>query len=148
MRVVVQRVSEASVKIDGEIHGQIQQGFCLLVGITHDDNEEIVKKLANKVGMMRIFDDDAGKMNLGLKDICGNILSISQFTLYGNSKKGNRPSFTEAAKPDEASRLYDLFNETLSSYCDRVETGIFGADMKVSILNDGPVTIILDSETL
>ena len=148
MRVVVQRVLESSVEIDGKIYGSINKGFCLLVGITHDDTIEIVEKMARKVGGMRVFDDDAGKMNLSLKDVSGNILSISQFTLYADCKKGNRPSFNEAAKPETAIELYEAFNKELSSYCNKVETGIFGADMKVSILNDGPVTIILDSETL
>ena len=145
MRVVLQRVAHASVKVDGEYTGKINQGFMLLVGITQTDTLEIVKKLAKKCAELRIFEDENGKMNRGLADVNGKILSISQFTLYADCKKGRRPGFEKAAKGDVASPLWEAFNEEIRSYGIDVETGIFGADMKVELLNDGPVTIILDS---
>lgn len=145
MRVVLQRVTHASVTIEGQVHGKIEQGFLALVGITHDDTEEIVEKLARKCAELRVFEDENGKMNLGLSDIQGGILSISQFTLYADCKKGRRPGFDKAAKPGLANPLYEYFNEQLRSRGVHVETGIFGAEMKVELLNDGPVTIILDS---
>ena len=149
MRVVLQRVSKASVKVDGAITGEIEQGFLLLVGITPGDDELIVRKLARKCAELRIFEDENGKLNKGLKDVQGSILSISQFTLYADCKKGRRPGFDKAAKGDVAEPLYELFNKILrEEYELKVETGIFGADMKVELLNDGPVTIILDSEEL
>lgn len=149
MRVVLQRVSKASVKVDGAITGEIEQGFLLLVGITPSDDEPIIRKLARKCAELRIFEDENGKLNKGLKDVQGSILSISQFTLYADCKKGRRPGFDKAAKGDIAEPLYELFNKILrEEYELRVETGIFGADMKVELLNDGPVTIILDSEEL
>ena len=148
MRVVLQRVKHASVTIDGNVHGSIQQGFLALVGITHEDTKEIVKKVAKKCAELRVFEDENGKMNKGLQDIGGDILSISQFTLYADCKKGRRPGFDKAAKPDLANPLYDYFNEQLRSYGLQVPTGIFGADMKVELLNDGPVTILLDSNEL
>ena len=148
MRLVVQRVSEASVEIEGEINGQIKQGFMVLVGITNDDNEEIVDKMVNKLINLRIFEDENEKLNLSLMDIEGSILSISQFTLYADCRKGRRPSFIDAAKPDISSPLYDYFNESLRSQGIHVETGIFGAMMKVSLINDGPTTIILDSKEI
>ena len=148
MRLVVQRVSEASVEIEGKINGQIKQGFMVLVGITNDDNEEIVDKMVNKLINLRIFEDENGKMNKSIQDVEGSILSISQFTLYADCKKGNRPSFTNAGKPDLATTLYDQFNQKLQEQGMHVETGIFGADMKIELLNDGPVTIVLDSKEL
>lgn len=148
MRVVIQRVREASVTIDHKIHGSIDQGFLLLVGISENDDESVVEKVARKVANMRIFEDDEGKMNLDIHKIHGSILSISQFTLYADYKKGNRPGFSFAAKPDKATALYDAFNECLRKENITVETGVFGADMKVQLINDGPVTIIVDSEEL
>lgn len=145
MKVVVQRVSEASVTIDGQIHGKIDKGFLLLVGIQDSDNEDIVRKMADKIARMRIFVDENDKMNLSLSQVSGDILSISQFTLYADCKKGNRPSFSLAGKPEHAKKMYLYFNEYLRSLGIKVEEGIFGADMKVRLLNDGPVTIILDS---
>lgn len=148
MRVVVQRVKYAQVYVDQECVGAIQQGLLLLVGITHTDDEVILKKVAKKCVEMRIFEDSEGKMNVGVKDVSNQILSISQFTLYGDCKKGKRPSFIQAAKAEDARRLYDKFNEELRSHGVHVETGIFQADMKVELLNDGPITIIVDSDTL
>lgn len=146
MRVLIQRSLESHVKVDGEIIGQIDRGYVLLVGVTHEDTQEDVVYLARKVANMRLFEDGDSKVNLSLSDVGGDILSISQFTLYGNTKKGNRPSFTNAAKPDMANALYEGFNQALRGYGYKVEVGKFGADMKVSIINDGPVTILLDSK--
>ncbi len=148
MRVVVQRVSHASCTIDQKIVGQIEQGYVLLVGFHAEDSQSIVDRMIQKIIKLRIFDDGNGKMNLSIQDIHGQILSISQFTLYADAKKGNRPSFVNAAKPVHASPLYDYFNAELSKYIDTVQTGVFGADMKIDLLNDGPVTILLDSEEL
>ncbi len=145
MRVLLQRVRYASVAINGTLQGKIEQGFLALVGITHTDTPEIVEKMAKKTAELRVFEDDQGKMNLGLADIQGAVLSISQFTLYADCKKGRRPGFEAAAKPDLAKPLYEYFNEQLRTYNIPVETGIFGADMKVELLNDGPVTILLDN---
>ena len=144
MRVLLQRVSEASVTVDGKIIGEIGRGFALLVGITHDDTQAEATWMANKIAGIRLFEDDAGKMNLGLNDVDGAILAISQFTLYGNAAKGRRPSFIEAARPEQASPLFDFFVEQLKNHNYQVETGIFGADMKVKIFNDGPVTLMLE----
>lgn len=148
MRVVIQRVSQASVTVDQEVVGAIQQGLLLLVGITEDDGEEEIQMLAEKVVHLRIFEDEAGKMNRSLLDIGGSILSVSQFTLYGDCRKGRRPNFMAAAKPDLAKQLYERYNEQLQSYGVEVQTGIFGAMMGVSLHNDGPVTILLDSKDL
>ena len=149
MRVVVQRCLRAEVRIAGETVGQIGRGFLLLVGVTDGDTTKEAGLLAKKVGQMRVFEDAEGKMNLGLKEVDGAILSISQFTLYADCKKGNRPSFIRAARPETAEPLYDYFNERLrTEYGLQVETGRFGADMKVDFINDGPVTILLDSEEL
>lgn len=149
MRVVVQRCSRAEVRIDGETVGQIGTGFLLLVGVTDGDTQAQADILARKVAQMRVFEDAEGKMNLALKDVDGAILSISQFTLYADCKKGNRPSFIRAARPETAAPLYDYFNAVLRSQYDlHVETGRFGADMKVDFINDGPVTILLDSNEL
>ena len=145
MRIVIQRVSQASVTIDGKIAGEIQQGLLLLVGICPEDGQEDIDYAVRKISQMRIFLDDADKMNLSVQDVGGQILSISQFTLYADTKKGNRPTFTGAAKPDLATQLYDQFNQQLAQIVP-VQTGEFGADMKVSLVNDGPVTIVLDTK--
>ena len=147
MRVVVQRCSRAEVRIDGSSVGKIGQGFMLLVGITETDTTAEADLLAKKIAQLRVFKDEAGKMNLAIRDVGGAILSISQFTLYADCSKGNRPSFVRAARPEQASPLYDYFNETLrTTYGLTVETGRFGADMKVDFINDGPVTILLDTD--
>jgi D-tyrosyl-tRNA(Tyr) deacylase len=148
MRVVAQRVTSASVSIANTVHGAIDSGFMLLVGIGPADNEQIVAKMAQKIANLRVFSDDEGKMNRNISAVNGAILSISQFTLYADARKGNRPSFTAAAAPELGSRLYDVFNAELRQLGLRVATGEFGADMQVSLVNDGPVTIILDSEVL
>lgn len=148
MRVVVQVVEEASVKVNGEIISQIGKGFLLLVGFTEGDNEEILRKMAKKVGKLRVFLDDNGKSNLSLADVNGNILSVSQFTLYGSAKEGNRPSFVNALHREKASPLFDKWNEVLKKDFPSLKTGEFGADMKVSLINDGPFTLLLDSDEL
>lgn len=145
MRIVIQRVSQASVTIDGKIAGAIQQGLLLLVGICPEDGQEDIEYAVRKISQMRIFSDQEDKMNLSVQDVGGQILSISQFTLYADTKKGNRPAFTGAAKPDLATSLYDQFNQKLAQTVP-VQTGEFGADMKVSLVNDGPVTIVLDTK--
>jgi len=147
MRVVLQRVSEASVKINNIINGQINNGFMVLLGIEDSDSEEDIKWLSNKIVNLRVFGDKAGKMNNSLKDVEGNILLISQFTLHASCKKGNRPSFINAAKPSTAIPLYQKMIAQLSlDLGSKIETGKFGADMKVSLINDGPVTITLDTK--
>ena len=146
MRIVLQRVKEASVTIDGEVHGAINKGYMILVGFNNDDTHEIIDRLVEKVIHLRVFEDENQKMNLSLIDVEGSILSISQFTLYADCHKGNRPSFSYAGKPAIAEPLYMYFNEYLRKIGIHVEEGIFGADMKVDLLNDGPVTIILDSD--
>lgn len=149
MRVVLQRCSRAQVRIDDKVVGQIGRGFLLLVGITDGDTQAEAELLAKKVAQMRVFEDAEGKMNLGLQEVNGAILSISQFTLYADCRKGNRPSFIRAARPETAEPLYDYFNHLLrNTYGLQVETGRFGADMKVDFVNDGPVTILLDSTEL
>ena len=146
MKVVVQRSKESSVIIDGKVNGKIDNGFVLLVGFTFGDTKEIVDKMINKIINLRIFSDSDDKLNLSLKDINGEILSISQFTLYAKLN-GRRPSFTKALNYDEAKDLYDYFNEKLRNLDINVETGVFGSDMTVNITNDGPVTITIDSES-
>ena len=146
MRVVLQRSLAANVKVDGKVTGQIDKGYVLLVGITHEDTTEDVRYVAEKVANLRLFEDDEGKMNRSIFEDGGSILSISQFTLYGDTRKGRRPSFSEAAKPDVAKPLWDLFNEELRKLNLQVETGIFGAMMDVSLINDGPVTLIVESK--
>ncbi len=148
MRMVIQKVSEASCTVDGDITGSIGKGFMVLVGIGVDDHETVVEKMAVKMSKLRVFDDENGKINLSIYDTKGSVLSISQFTLYADCKKGNRPSFTDAQGGDRAKQLYLYFNECLRDLDLHVEEGIFGADMKVSLINDGPITIILDSEVL
>ena len=144
MRVVLQRVSRASVSIDGQVAGAIGRGFCLLVGFTHDDTSERVDWMADKVAGLRLFSDAEGKMNLGLDEVGGGLLVISQFTLYGDAAKGRRPSFIAAARPETAIPLYERFLTALRSRGLEVASGEFGADMQVEIYNDGPVTLILD----
>jgi D-aminoacyl-tRNA deacylase len=146
MRVVVQRSKKAKVTVNGEITGQISKGLVLLVGVTHDDKEEDAVFLADKIANLRIFEDDAGKMNLSLLDVGGEILSVSQFTLYGDCRKGRRPNFMEAARPEQANQLYERFNSLLREKDIKVETGIFGAMMDVELINDGPVTLIVESK--
>lgn len=145
MKIVLQRVSQASVTIEDIVHGQIKQGLLLLVGIGPEDGQEDLDYAVRKIVNMRIFSDEAGKMNKSVQDVEGKILSISQFTLFADTKKGNRPAFTGAAAPAMASQLYNEFNQALSEFVP-VEVGIFGADMQVSLVNDGPVTIILDTK--
>ena len=146
MRVLLQRVKQASVEIDGNVNGEIGQGLLLLVGFTENDGDKEIEYLARKVLKARIFSDADDKMNLNLQQVSGSILSISQFTLYAQTRKGNRPSFTRAQNPDIASKNYDKFNEKLRESGVQVETGIFGADMQVSLVNDGPVTIMYDTD--
>jgi D-tyrosyl-tRNA(Tyr) deacylase len=146
MIAVVQRVSSSSVKVEGEIVGQIGVGFNVLLGVSENDTEEDLQWLAKKMVGLRVFSDEEGKMNKDLKDVDGNILLISQFTLLGSTKKGNRPSFIEAARPDKAIPMYEKMKEVLSEMLGKkVECGIFGADMKVEIQNDGPVTLVIDT---
>ena len=146
MKVVLQRVAHTSVTVDGEVIGKIQRGFLLLVGVTHDDAMEDMEYLVRKIVQMRIFEDEEGKLNRSIQDIGGEILSVSQFTLYAETKKGNRPSFSKAAPGDVAHEMFEQFNGLLRETGVPVETGQFGADMKVELLNDGPVTILLDSK--
>ena len=147
MIAIIQRVSEASVKIEGQIKGQIGVGFMVLLGITHTDTQEDVEWLAKKIVGMRIFSDEESRMNLDLETVNGNILLISQFTLHASTKKGNRPSFIEAARPEIAIPLYEKMITQLENLLGKsIQTGEFGADMKVSLVNDGPVTIIIDSK--
>ena len=147
MRIVLQRVAHASVTVDEKVIGKIQRGFLLLVGVTHDDAMEDMEYLVRKIVQMRIFEDEEGKLNRSIQDIGGEILSVSQFTLYAETKKGNRPSFSKAAPGDVALKMFEQFNGLLRDTGIPVETGQFGADMKVELLNDGPVTILLDSKT-
>ena len=145
MKIIIQRVKKAQVSIEGQVYGQIQQGLLLLVGVGPEDQKEDMDYAVRKLVNMRIFSDDEGKMNLSVKDIQGEMLSISQFTLFADTKKGNRPAFTGAAKPDVAEAFYQDFNRELAKEVP-VKTGIFGADMQVELVNDGPVTIILDTK--
>lgn len=147
MKAVIQRVSHASVKVDGEIKGQIKKGFLVFLGVGQNDSEADAEKLVNKIVKLRIFSDENDKINLSLSDVNGEMLVISQFTLYADCRKGNRPNFIQAGKPDEAERLYEYFADQCKKYVPVVEKGVFGADMKVELLNDGPFTVILD-ETL
>lgn len=147
MKIVIQRVSEASVKVEGEIVGKIGKGLMLLVGIDESDEKTDADWIVQKILNLRIFGDEDDKLNLSIKDISGELLCISQFTLIADYKKGNRPSFIKAAKPDKAIPLFDYFKEEISKSGLKTESGIFGADMKVSLINDGPVTIVMDSIT-
>lgn len=144
MKLVVQRVSNAKVEVDNKIIGQIEKGFLVLLGVGPEDNKEIADFLVDKLCNLRVFKDENRKMNLSIKDIEGELLIVSQFTLYADCKKGNRPSFANAAKPEIANELYEYFIEKCKSKVKKVEHGEFGADMKVKLLNDGPVTIILE----
>lgn len=144
MKLVVQRVKNASVEVDKKIVGKIDKGYLVLIGVTHTDTKEIADYLVKKLCNLRIFEDENGKMNLNIKQVNGSMLIVSQFTLYGDCTEGNRPSFTNAARPDFANELYEYFCEKCSENDIHIEKGIFGADMKVSLLNDGPVTIILE----
>ena len=146
MKFVVQRVKNAQVDIEGKTVGKIEKGFMVLIGVTHTDTKEIADYLVKKLINLRIFEDENGKMNLSLKDVNGSLLLVSQFTLYADCSSGNRPSFTGAAKPDFANELYKYIIDECKKKIDIVETGVFGADMKVSLLNDGPVTIILERD--
>ena len=146
MKFLVQRVKKAQVDIDGQTVGRIEKGFLVLIGITHTDAKEIADYLIKKLINLRVFEDENGKMNLGLKDVEGSLLLVSQFTLYAVCTQGNRPSFTEAAKPQFANELYEYIIEKCKEQAKNVETGIFGADMQVSLTNDGPVTIMLQRE--
>lgn len=145
MRALIQRVDHAKVTVDNQIIGQIDKGLLVLLGVTHDDSEEIAHKMAAKVSKLRIFNDDALKMNLSVKDVGGSILVVSQFTLYADAKGGNRPSYIQAAQPEEATHLYEVFSNSLRSLGFTVANGKFGANMDVELLNQGPVTIWLDS---
>lgn len=145
MRVVIQRVKEASVSVSSNTVGKINKGLLILVGFTYDDNIDDIEKMVSKVLNLRIFDDEAGIMNKSVLDIKGSILSVSQFTLYADTKKGRRPSYVNALNGEEAIKLYDIWNNMLRKEI-TVETGIFGADMQVSLINDGPVTIVIESE--
>ena len=144
MKAVVQRVTHASVKVDGEIKGEIGNGFLMLLGVGQGDTEADADRLVNKIVKMRIFSDENDKINLSLADVGGEMLVISQFTLYADCRKGNRPNFIQAGKPDEAERLYEYFVEECRKQVPVVEKGVFGADMKVELLNDGPFTVILE----
>src|SRR5690554_1111930 len=146
MKIVIQRVKEARVEVKKKIIGEIKNGFLLLVGVSQDDKKDDIDYLVRKIINMRIFEDDEGKMNLSLVDKNYDILSISQFTLYADTKKGNRPGFSQAAHPDLANKLYERFNEGLRKENIKVETGAFGEHMDISLINDGPVTIIIDSK--
>ncbi len=148
MRVVLQRVKQASVTVQGQCVGKIDQGYLLLVGIMAQDTEAVVKKMAMKIHDLRIFEDEHGKMNLSIEQVGGKILSISQFTLFADCRKGRRPSFDRAARPEMAEGLIEQFNQALKESGLEVETGIFRAEMQVDLTNDGPVTLILDSEEL
>ena len=148
MRFVIQRVTEASVTIDGEISGKIGKGYLVLIGVADTDTKEIADKMIRKMIGLRIFEDEQGKTNLSLADVDGGLLLVSQFTLYANCKRGNRPSFIEAGKPDMANEMYEYIIEKCGESVDEVQTGEVGAEMKVQLLNDGPFTILLDSDQL
>lgn len=148
MKVVIQNVINASVTIEDKVVGKISHGFLILVGFTYGDDIETINKMAEKITKLRVFQDDIGKTNLSLKDKGGEILSVSQFTLYASAKDGNRPSFINALEPKLASNYYDIFNDKLRELGFKVETGVFGADMKVAFINDGPFTLVLDSKEL
>lgn len=147
MRAVIQRVTQASVKVEGNITGAIQQGLLVLVGIEDADNQEDMEWLASKIVNMRIFNDEAGVMNVSVKDVDGQVLLVSQFTLHASTKKGNRPSYIKASKPDIAIPMYEAFKVILAEALEKpIACGVFGADMKVELLNDGPVTIVIDTK--
>ncbi|SDM99668.1 D-aminoacyl-tRNA deacylase [Sediminibacillus halophilus] len=145
MKAVIQRAKQAGVTVEDRTVGKIESGLVVLLGVGHEDTTEDAKYLANKIASLRIFEDDQGKMNLSLKEIGGSVLSISQFTLYADTRKGRRPNFMDAAKPGPAKQLYEAFNQYIEDSGINVETGTFGADMQVHLTNDGPVTLLLDS---
>ena len=146
MRAVVQRVSEATVEADGQISGVIERGLLVLLGVAREDEKQDAEYLAEKIANLRVFDDDAGKMNQSLMDVRGEMLVVSQFTLYGDVRRGRRPSYTDAAEPEKANKLYEYFVQRVRALGVKTETGVFQATMKVSLVNDGPVTILLDSQ--
>ncbi|WP_087971776.1 D-aminoacyl-tRNA deacylase [Oceanobacillus rekensis] len=146
MKAVIQRAKDASVRVEGELVGEITEGFVVLLGVTHEDTEEDVNYLVGKIIHLRVFEDENEKMNLSLQDVNGSILSISQFTLYGDTKKGRRPNFMQAAKPYAANKMYESFNASIREHGIHVETGTFGAMMDVTFTNAGPVTLIIDSK--
>lgn len=148
MKFVIQRVNEASCKVDGKIIGEIQKGFCVFIGVSNEDNQEIADKMVKKLVGLRIFEDENGKTNLALSDVGGSLLLISQFTLYADCKKGFRPSFINAGAPDMANQLYEYIITKCKETVPNVQTGSFGADMKIALENDGPFTIVLDSRDL
>lgn len=148
MKIVIQRVLEASVTIEGALKGKIGKGYLLLIGISNEDTKEIADKMLEKTAKLRIFEDENGKTNLSIHDVSGEVLAVSQFTLYADCKKGNRPSFINAGKPDMAEELYQYMLEKCKELFGKVECGQFGADMKVSLVNDGPFTIVLDSKEI
>ncbi len=148
MKFVIQRVKHAKVEVDNQIVGQINKGFLVLIGVSNTDTKEIADKMIKKLVNMRIFEDENGKTNLALQDVGGELLLISQFTLYADCRKGNRPSFVNAGAPDMANELYEYIIHSCKDHINKVEKGIFGADMKVALLNDGPFTIVLDSRDL
>ena len=148
MRVVLTTVLNASVTIDNKVYSQIDRGFCLLVGFTHSDDQKLVDRMIDKILSLRVFMDERGLTNLSIYDVKGQIMSVSQFTLYADTSGGRRPSFVNAMKPDQARELYAYFNQQLENKFGPIATGIFGADMKVSSVNDGPFTVLLDSEEL
>lgn len=145
MRFIIQRVTYANVKVDGDVVGKIDKGFMVLIGVEENDNTDIADKMVKKLIGLRIFEDENGKTNLSLNDVDGSLLLISQFTLYADCKKGNRPSFIKAGKPDLANDLYEYIIDKCKENVEKVEKGVFGAEMKVELLNDGPFTIVLDS---
>lgn len=148
MKFVIQRVTEANVSVDNKVIGEIQKGFMVLIGVAEEDTEAVADKMVRKMIGLRIFEDENGKTNLSLADVDGSLLLISQFTLYANCKKGNRPSFIEAGSPDKANKLYEYIIQKCKESVPNVQKGSFGAEMKVSLINDGPFTIVLDSEQL
>lgn len=148
MKFVIQRVKEASCTVEREVTGKIKNGFCVFIGVSNDDTKEIADKMIKKLIGMRIFEDENGKTNLALKDVGGSLLLISQFTLYADCKKGNRPSFINAGNPELANNLYEYIISECKKEIPTVEMGVFGADMKISLINDGPFTIVLDSRDL
>ena len=148
MKFVIQRVKNASCTVDNQVIGEIEKGFCVFIGVSNEDNTEIADKMIKKLIGMRIFEDENGKTNLALADVDGSLLLISQFTLYADCKKGNRPSFINAGNPELANTLYEYIIEKCKEQISNVQTGSFGADMKISLLNDGPFTIVLDSREL
>lgn len=148
MKFVIQRVKNASCTVDNEVIGSIEKGFCVFIGVSNEDNTEVADKMIKKLIGMRIFEDENGKTNLALADVNGSLLLISQFTLYADCKKGNRPSFTNAGNPELANQLYEYIISKCKEQISNVQTGSFGADMKIALLNDGPFTIVLDSRDL